>query len=269
MGELIEEMTKAGVLLDTAGLTPIAQCVRVHCRGGETSVTDGPFTEAKEVVGGYAPMQCKDRAEAIEWTKRFLKVHEPHWTVTCEAREVVEGQTCLAPASQGCRIGGCDTTAHRRPPRCRRDRLPHRVPEDRRRRRPDRPRRRHRRGTGPALLAARAPSPVVELNRAVAVSMAEGPAPPWRSSTPSRVNPPCATTTCSRAAEATCCAASAARRRRARSSSGPPRWPATSASGSCCCAGLRSAVRPGVRPASSAPRPPGSGTPSPSSAPAA
>jgi hypothetical protein len=90
MGELIEEMTKAGVLLDTAGLTPTAQGTRVHYEGGRLSVTDGPFTETKEVVGGYAMLQAKDRAEAIEWTKRFLKVHEPHWTVTCEVREVVE-----------------------------------------------------------------------------------------------------------------------------------------------------------------------------------
>ncbi|MEU0407111.1 YciI family protein [Streptomyces griseorubiginosus] len=91
MGELIEEMTKAGVLLDTAGLTPTAQGTRVHWEKGELSVTDGPFTEAKEVVGGYAIVQAKDMAEAIEWTKRFLKVHEEHWTVTCEVREIVEG----------------------------------------------------------------------------------------------------------------------------------------------------------------------------------
>ena len=91
MGELIEEMTKAGVLLDTAGLTPTAEGTRVHYEGGQLSVTDGPFTESKEVIGGYAMMQAKDKAEAIEWTKRFLKVHEPYWTVTCEVREVVEG----------------------------------------------------------------------------------------------------------------------------------------------------------------------------------
>ena len=91
MGELIEEMTKAGVLLDTAGLTPTAEGTRVHYEGGQLSVTDGPFTESKEVIGGYAMLQAKDKAEAIEWTKRFLKVHEPYWTVTCEVREVVEG----------------------------------------------------------------------------------------------------------------------------------------------------------------------------------
>ncbi|MFF2844954.1 YciI family protein [Streptomyces sp. NPDC058001] len=91
MGELIEEMTKAGVLLDTAGLTPTSDGVRVHWEGGKTSVTDGPFTESKEVIGGYALLQAKDKAEAVEWTKRFLQVHEPFWTVTCEVREVVEG----------------------------------------------------------------------------------------------------------------------------------------------------------------------------------
>ncbi|WP_406725972.1 YciI family protein [Streptomyces sp. GD-15H] len=91
MGELIEEMTKAGVLLDTAGLTPTAQGTRVRYEGGQLAVTDGPFTESKEVIGGYALMQAKDRAEAIEWAKRFLKVHEEHWTVTCEVREILEG----------------------------------------------------------------------------------------------------------------------------------------------------------------------------------
>ncbi|MFI9826805.1 YciI family protein [Streptomyces sp. NPDC051913] len=91
MGALIEEITKAGVMLDTAGLTPSSQGTRVHWEDGKISVTDGPFTEAKEVVGGYALMQCKDKAEALEWTKRFLQVHEEYWTVTCEVREIVEG----------------------------------------------------------------------------------------------------------------------------------------------------------------------------------
>ena len=91
MGKLLDEITKAGVMLDTAGLTPTAQGTRVHWSGGRTSVTDGPFTESKEVVGGYAIVQCKDMAEAVEWTKRFLHVHEEHWTVTCEVREIAEG----------------------------------------------------------------------------------------------------------------------------------------------------------------------------------
>ncbi|WP_395572060.1 YciI family protein [Streptomyces sp. BK79] len=91
MEKLMEEMTKAGVLLDTAGLTPTAQGTRVHYEGGQLSVTDGPFTESKEVIGGYSLLQAKDKAEAIEWTKRFLKAHEEYWTVTCEVRELMEG----------------------------------------------------------------------------------------------------------------------------------------------------------------------------------
>ncbi|MFI1398845.1 YciI family protein [Streptomyces sp. NPDC020681] len=91
MGQLIEEMTKAGVLLDTAGLHPTSEGTRVTWSGGKLSYTDGPFTESKEVVGGYAILQAKDRAEVLEWTKRFLQVHEEHWTVTSEIREIVEG----------------------------------------------------------------------------------------------------------------------------------------------------------------------------------
>ncbi|MFG2649969.1 YciI family protein [Streptomyces sp. NPDC048436] len=90
MGELLEEMTKAGVMLDTAGLTPTSAGTRAHWEGGELSVTDGPFTEAKEVVGGYSISQCKDKAEAIEWAGRFLKTHDPYWTVTAEVREIAE-----------------------------------------------------------------------------------------------------------------------------------------------------------------------------------
>jgi hypothetical protein len=91
MGELIEEVTKAGVMLETAGLTPATQGTTVRWEGGKLSVTDGPFTESKEVIGGYAIMQCKDRAEAVEWSKRFVKVHEDYWTVSCEVREIAEG----------------------------------------------------------------------------------------------------------------------------------------------------------------------------------
>ena len=91
MGALFEEITKAGVMLDTAGLTPTSQGTRITWSGGKLSTTDGPFTETKEVVGGYAILQAKDKAEALEWTKRFLQCHEELWTVTAEIREIVEG----------------------------------------------------------------------------------------------------------------------------------------------------------------------------------
>ncbi len=91
MGALFEEITKAGVMLDTAGLTPTAAGTRLTWSGGKITTTDGPFTETKEVVGGYAIMQTKDKAEAMEWTKRFLECHEEFWTVTAEFREIAEG----------------------------------------------------------------------------------------------------------------------------------------------------------------------------------
>lgn len=90
MGKLIEEMTQAGVLLDTAGLLPSSAGARVRLSGGKLSVKDGPFTEAKEVVGGYAILQAESKEDAIELTKRFLKVHGDDWDVECEVRQLVE-----------------------------------------------------------------------------------------------------------------------------------------------------------------------------------
>ena len=74
MGKLIEEMAKAGVLLATEGCQPSSKGARVRISGGKFAVTDGPFTETKEVVGGFALFQVKSKEEAIEWTKRFLKL---------------------------------------------------------------------------------------------------------------------------------------------------------------------------------------------------
>jgi hypothetical protein len=74
MGQLIEEMAKAGVLLATDGLQPSSKGARVRISGGEFTVTDGPFTETKELIAGFAIVQVKSKAEAIELAKRFLKV---------------------------------------------------------------------------------------------------------------------------------------------------------------------------------------------------
>jgi hypothetical protein len=74
MGKFIEEATKAGVLLATGGLAPSAEGTRVSYANGEFTVTDGPFAEAKELIGGWALMEVRDKDEAIEWTKRFLSV---------------------------------------------------------------------------------------------------------------------------------------------------------------------------------------------------
>ena len=74
MGALIGEMSRAGVLVQTEGCQPSAKGARVRIKGGQFTVVDGPFAEAKELVGGMAVIQVRSKAEAIEWTKRFLAV---------------------------------------------------------------------------------------------------------------------------------------------------------------------------------------------------
>jgi hypothetical protein len=91
MGKLVEEMTRSGVLIDTAGLRPTAEGFRVRLSGGKMRVTDGPFTEAKEVIGGYAILEAKSKDEAIELTKRFLKIHGDEWELECEVRRLDQG----------------------------------------------------------------------------------------------------------------------------------------------------------------------------------
>jgi hypothetical protein len=70
MGKFNEELVKAGVMLDGAGLKPTSQGARIRFEGGKRTVIDGPFTETKELIAGYWIIQVKNRAEAIEWMKR-------------------------------------------------------------------------------------------------------------------------------------------------------------------------------------------------------
>jgi len=74
MGALIHEMTQKGVLLATDGLQSSRKGARVAIDNGTFTVTDGPFTETKELVAGFAIIQVPSKDEAIEWTKRFLSV---------------------------------------------------------------------------------------------------------------------------------------------------------------------------------------------------
>jgi len=87
MGKLIEEGMKAGYLLAVEGCLPSAKGARVRLANDKVSVTDGPFTEAKEVIGGLAILQAASKAEAIEHVQRFLHVAGPG---ECELRELYE-----------------------------------------------------------------------------------------------------------------------------------------------------------------------------------
>ena len=88
MGKLIDEMTREGVLVRTAGLRPTAEGTRVRLRHGQLSTVDGPFIETKEVVGGFAILEAETMQMAIEFTKRFLRVHGDEWDIECEVRQL-------------------------------------------------------------------------------------------------------------------------------------------------------------------------------------
>jgi len=91
MGPFVEDNLKRGVLKDTAGLQPTAEGFRVRSTGGALRVTDGPFTETKEVVGGYALVEVESREAALELAKQFMDLHRVHWPTfdgECEVRPV-------------------------------------------------------------------------------------------------------------------------------------------------------------------------------------
>jgi hypothetical protein len=87
MGKLIEEAMREGWLLGTEGCLPSALGARVRIDNGAVKVTDGPFTEAKELVGGFAILRAHSKQEAIELAKRFLKVVGQG---ECELRQICE-----------------------------------------------------------------------------------------------------------------------------------------------------------------------------------
>ncbi len=91
MGVLMEEAIREGYLIRTAGLRPTTEGVRVRSNHGEISQVDGPFTETKEVIGGYAVIEAESMAQAIEFTKRFLKVHGDEFDLTCAIRPLDGG----------------------------------------------------------------------------------------------------------------------------------------------------------------------------------
>ena len=79
IAKLGEEAMKVGVLVETGGLFPSAMGARVRLSRGDLAVTDGPFTEAKELIGGYAVYDVKSKEEAVTWATRFMQLHKDHW----------------------------------------------------------------------------------------------------------------------------------------------------------------------------------------------
>jgi hypothetical protein len=96
MGKLIEEGMKQGWLVATEGCLPTALGAKVRRSGDKIVVTDGPFAEAKEVAGGFAILKANSKQEAIELTRRFLKVAGEG---ECELRQLYEGGQCAQSES--------------------------------------------------------------------------------------------------------------------------------------------------------------------------
>jgi hypothetical protein len=93
MAKSSEEAAKANTIIDSGGLAPTAMSQRVRLSQGKLTLLDGPFTEAKEVVGGYAQFEFKTKEEATEAAVRFMELHQrywPGWEGEIEIRQVFE-----------------------------------------------------------------------------------------------------------------------------------------------------------------------------------
>jgi hypothetical protein len=98
IGKLTGDMVKAGVLVQTGGLLPSAKGARVRVSRGNVTVTDGPFAETKELIGGYAIVETGSRDEAIEVGKQFMALHAAvigsAYDGECEIRQLFDGPSC-------------------------------------------------------------------------------------------------------------------------------------------------------------------------------
>jgi hypothetical protein len=92
MGELMGEWSKAGAMVSAAGLRPTSQGARVRLTADAVKVTDGPFAESKEVIGGFFLLEAKDKAAAVEMTRRFVELHKQvlgaDFQLECEVRQL-------------------------------------------------------------------------------------------------------------------------------------------------------------------------------------
>ena len=79
MGKFVERSMRDGTLVDTGGLLPSKDGARVRLANGKITVTDGPFTESKEVIGGWAILELKSKEDAIRVATEFMELHRKHW----------------------------------------------------------------------------------------------------------------------------------------------------------------------------------------------
>jgi len=79
MGQFVQQSMREGTLIDTGGLLPSKEGARVRLAGGKITVTDGPFIDSKEIIGGWATLKVDSKAEALEIAKQFMELHRQHW----------------------------------------------------------------------------------------------------------------------------------------------------------------------------------------------
>jgi hypothetical protein len=79
MGKFVEKSLKEGTLVDTGGLLPSKEGVRIRLSGGKLTVTDGPFAETKEVIGGWAILKADNKEQAIRLATEFMELHRKYW----------------------------------------------------------------------------------------------------------------------------------------------------------------------------------------------
>ncbi len=90
MGQFVQRSMKDGTLVDTGGLLPSREGARVRLVGGRITVTDGPFIDSKEIIGGWAILQAASKADALRVAKEFMELHRTHWPA-------FEGESELRP----------------------------------------------------------------------------------------------------------------------------------------------------------------------------
>jgi len=91
MGKLIEKFTKDGALVDTGGLAPSQSGFRMRLADGKLTTTDGPFTESKEIIGGWAILKADSKPEILRLTTEFMELHRKYWPEfegECEVRPI-------------------------------------------------------------------------------------------------------------------------------------------------------------------------------------
>jgi hypothetical protein len=91
MGQMIEKFTKSGALVDTGGLAPSREGFRIRLQNGALTTIDGPFTETKEIIGGWAVLQADSKAEILRLSTEFMDLHRKHWPEfegECEVRPI-------------------------------------------------------------------------------------------------------------------------------------------------------------------------------------